>query len=145
MKIRSNNRIKGNPALNGPKARPISTKINSVFNSVCEKSPFVSSIRCDVKESLGAFFTTRRTIVDTGKQSFHTEQNIGFLNKSGKFIATQGKGFVKGAAALAKKAGPIPAAFAAMGFCTAMPGGTSVGLTLGLVIKNAFKVITKMK
>ena len=46
---------------------------------------------------------------------------------------------VKGSGEMVKKAGPIPAITAAAGFASCIPGGTSMDLLLGLILKNVFK------
>ena len=142
MRINSNEiRISTDDVFSVAKKTSKKGRVNTVFNKVCEKSPFVSSIRTDVKESLGAFLTTRREIVDYGAEQLAKQQNNGIVKRIAKFIANQSKGLIKGASAMFKKAGPIPALFATAGFCTAFPGGTSAGLTIGVIIKNVLKIL----
>lgn len=119
------------------------SRANSIFADICERSPFIDSIKNDVQDSLGAFIKTRRDVVFQGKKNI--DKNSGLINKIGNFIINQGKGLIKGAGALFKKAGTIPAACAAMGFCTAVPGGTSIGLTIGVILKNLLKTLKNIR
>lgn len=144
MPIDSNDiRIRKMNSLPVPEQTAKTSRVGSVFADICERSPFVDSIKNDVKDSLGAFFETRRDVIFQGKKNI--EKNSGLINKIGNFIINQGKGFIKGAGALLKKAGTIPAACAAMGFCTAVPGGTSIGLTIGVILKNLLKTLKNVK
>ena len=144
MLIDSNDiRIRKTSSLPDPEQTAKTSRVGSVFANICEKSLFVNSVKNDVEDSLGAFFETRRDVIFQGKKNI--EKNSGLINKIANFIINQGKGFIKGAGALLKKAGTIPAACAAMGFCTAVPGGTSIGLTIGVIVKNLLKVVKNIK
>ena len=139
------NRINDNGVFSAAKRTVRRAKINSVFNKVCEKSPFVGSVRTDVKDSLGAFTDARKEILERSAKQALSQNDAGIFKKSANFLINQAKGFGKGAFALAQKAGPIPAIFATAGFCTACPGATTIGLTLGVVVKNLLKVLKNIK
>ena len=121
------------------------SKITSVFNGFCEKRPFINSVKNEVQEGFGAFIKTRREILDTAYSQVKKTPDIGIFKQIIKFFTNQGKGFYKGALALSKKVGPLPAVFAATGFCSGVPLGTSIDLTLGVFVKNLLKFIQKVK
>lgn len=146
MRISSgDNRINDNGFFSATKRTARRTKICSVFNKVCEKSSFVSSVRTDVKDSLEAFTDARKEILERSAKQALSQNDTDIFKKIVKFLMNQAKGFGKGAFALAKKAGPIPAIFATAGFCTACPGATTIGLTFGVVVKNLLKVLKNIK
>lgn len=110
--------------------------IRSAINYVRKNSVFADNVCSDLSVSLNAFTSARNKIIKVGKAA--NVENTG-LKKFFSWIGFQGKGMVKGSGAMVKKAGLIPAITAVAGFTSCIPGGTSVGLLLGLILKNACK------
>ena len=120
-------------------------KVGSVFNKVCDKSPFINSIRMDVVDGIGEFIGTRRKSLLAIEEQLGDKSNFGFIKKTTSFVGKHVKSAFKGAKATAKKAGFIPTTFAALGFCSGVPFGTSMGLTLGVIVKNVLKCLKNIK
>lgn len=112
-----------------------SGKLNSVFTG------FANNVKNDVGGAFGAFKSVRQKTISVGKSQ------ITDVNKVDRFFGNaklQGEGLWQGTKALGKKVGVIPLITAAAGFFTAVPGGTSAGLIIGLVLKNVAKSSKKI-
>ena len=109
------------------RARPIRRALNS---------PFVKACSGDIFDGFKAFKEARRLYVDAGRTA--NLANSG-LQRASSWVGFQAKGAFAGSKALIRQTGPFPAVTAGIGFLSGIPGGTSFGLGLGIILKNVYK------